>query len=924
MSEQPAVTDPLLDTAWWTLTPEEAVEKLQTDPIRGLSRAAAEKQTARFGDNSLPEEEQEGLLQSLINAFKDPLALVLTIAAAASAIIGLIEGNPTELQQAMWIMGIVVFMTLVGFYTDYFSNQEMEKLKKLQVEKTTVIRDGERLIIEAQRLVPGDIILLGQGDKVPADGRILEAVNTTADEQIFTGEPRDMDKNAGRVLTADTPLAERNNMVLGGSFIMSGNLTATVTATGVNSELGKIWKDLNKTEDVLTPLQEQLENLGKMLLYGTLVVCLLVIFIYVAFQNYPLQDAVIVAVALAIAFIPEALGAIILIALALGAREMVSKQTIIREKYAAEGLGSVSIICTDKTGTITYGKMTVTHFWEPTTGSHRIEDQNWTHISPELSRLLDVARYTNNLKDPTDEALGRLVAKASRPITPDLRVYRKSEVPFSSFRKRMSTLDEIPDQPPTMHLKGAPSLILPLCSNIYDNGTLRPLVVEDQVKINAQMAAYESEGYRVLALANKAWDEPVRDLTGEDENNMTFLGMVAISDPPRHEVIDTIKTLRRAGIDVKMITGDSPLTAMSIAREIGLITPTAERSVAVLESHELQKMIAATGDPNITDAEKFTAEQINRIVEASIFSRVTPMDKKILISALQRAGHLVSMVGDGVNDALAIKQSNVGIAMSTGTELAKAVSRAVLTGSYEALTSAVQVGRTILYRARLYIHALLSTNGAEVGMFIVAAIMGWSPPLTAIQLLVINLLGDSWLSIALATEAAEKDVMEKPPRPADEPVIIPYMWFSIGLQSVVATIIMIIAFLTARNETAAMGLDINGDEALAIQQTAVFIAFMAQKILRSAFTARSLRYNIWEIGFFTNKWSLIAAVVTLAIALLAIYVLPVGMTPVPGTILPTLLVIGLIPPIVEEGVKFALKFRSSPNPQQPISVQSAS
>ncbi|PJF25218.1 MAG: hypothetical protein CUN53_13905, partial [Phototrophicales bacterium] len=409
-------------SAWWTLSPDEVIKTLNTDPIRGLTSAEAAARVARYGKNTLPEPEEEGLLKRVVEAFKDPLALVLTIAAALSAIIGLIEGNPTELQQAGWIMAIVVFMTLVGFYTDYFSNREMEKLKALQIEKATVVRDGQRIVLSASEVVPGDLVLLGQGDKVPADARIIEATNATANEQLFTGDPYDIEKSAALILPEDTALGDRANMVFGGTFITAGSVTAVVTETGVRSELGKIWENLQESNETLTPLQQQLEQLGKTLLVGTLVVCALVVAIYILVQGYPILEALIVAVALAIAFIPEALGAIILIALALGAREMVQKKTIIREKYAAEGLGSVGVICTDKTGTITFGNMTATHLWGLKASEIRLDGQDWTAINGDIRRMLLIMRYANNLKDATDEALGRLLNKAGLPITPELRL----------------------------------------------------------------------------------------------------------------------------------------------------------------------------------------------------------------------------------------------------------------------------------------------------------------------------------------------------------------------------------------------------------------------------------------------------------------------------------------------------------------------
>lgn len=557
---------------WWTVNPEETIQQLKTDPLQGLSQAEVSQRQGLHGPNTLPEKEKETLLQSLFDAFKDPLGLVLTGAAILSAVIGVIEGNATELQQAGWIMAIVVFMTLVSFYTDYFADREMEKLKSLQVDQATAIRGGKRVVIEAKALVPGDVIVLAQGDKVPSDARIIEANNATANEQLFTGEPYGVEKSASITLPSDTPLSQRANMVFGGSFITSGTLTAVITSIGVDTELGRIWEILVNTEEAPTPLQQQLEQLGKFLLLGTLAVCVLVVAIYVLVQQYPILDALVVAVALAIAFIPEALGAIIVIALALGAREMVKKQTIIRENYAAEGLGSVSVVCTDKTGTITYGNMSVTHLWGVGIGEIGIKDHAWSSLDGDLQRMIEIARYNNNLKDPTDKALGELVTIAGMPILPELRAYRRSEVPFDSARKRMSTLDTIGDRV-VLQVKGAPQILLPLCREALQNGAVIRFTERDRQATLEELHRFESEGYRVLALCYRDWHEPIRDLTADDERDLVFAGLVAISDPARPEVRTTLETLHRAGIQAKMITGDSPVTALSIARDIRLNNP---------------------------------------------------------------------------------------------------------------------------------------------------------------------------------------------------------------------------------------------------------------------------------------------------------------------------------------------------------------
>jgi Ca2+-transporting ATPase len=626
------------------------------------------------------------------------------------------------------------------------------------------------------------------------------------------------------------------------------------------------------------------------------------VLVYIVFQHYNILDALIVAVALAIAFIPEALGAIITIALALGVREMVQKKAIIRHLRAAEGLGSVSVICTDKTGTITFGRMTATHIWTFDAGEIRVEDAEWAEHQTENEKLLDVIRLANNLADPSELALGKLAELAGFSITAEERSGREAEIPFSSERKMMSTVHKNKRGRRALRTKGASDRLLAHSKYSIKGGMQVPLEEADRQAISAQVLRFEQEGYRVLAFADRDVSPEAMQFSPTDEEELTFVGLVALSDPARPEVRSTVDVLRKAGITPKMITGDSPNTALSIAKDVDLV-PTSATRADVLEGKEIQHL-AANG------VEQMTPEIIDRFVRTNVFARVTPTDKVTIVKALQRGGALVAMTGDGVNDAPSLKQANIGIAMESGTDLAKDVSDVVLTGTYEAIASAVQVGRTILYRARLYIHALLSTNAAEVCTFIVAALAGWPVPLTAIQLLVINLLGDSWLSIALATEKAEANVMSKPPRPANEPVITRYMWISIGIQSIVATFVMSMAFLIAREYTRAAGLADSDASALAIQQTSIFVAFMVQKILRSAFTARSLNYNVWEIGFFSNKWSIYAALLTIIIALAAIYMLPVGMVPLPAEIVPKLLALGLLPPVVEEIVKLIRKIQN--------------
>lgn len=444
-----------------------------------------------------------------------------------------------------------------------------------------------------------------------------------------------------------------------------------------------------------------------------------------------------------------------------------------------------------------------------------------------------------------------------------------------------------------LHSKGAPERIIDRCSYALVNGVVTPITQEMRDRINETCQHLQSDGKRVMGFADRDGLPADAVIDETVENNLVFVGLIGLSDPARPEVKETVALLKAAGIHPVMITGDNPLTAMAIAKEVGILDPDA--AVAdIITGADLLKIFA-----NGVDA--VSEETLQHIAATSVFARTSPSDKINLVKAYQKLGLLVAMAGDGVNDAPSIKQANVGIAMASGTDVTKAVAKVELTGTYQAIAAAVEVGRTILQRARLYCHALLSTNGAEVGIFIVAALAGWPLMLTALQLLIINLLGDGPLSIALATEKAERDIMQQPPRPAKEGVITRYMYGSIALQSVVTTAILAVAYMISNGYAVAHGFD--PKMTLALNQTMIFITFMVQKILRTGFTARSLKYSIFQLGVFSNRNCLLAVAAASAFTVIAVLIPWFEMMVPPVALLPVF-ALGLIPPAVEEVVKY--------------------
>ncbi len=872
----------------WALSTDDTLRIFKTS-TSGLSSADANGRQSEHGLNALPREKEESAVLKFLKTFLDPLTAILIAAAVISAAAGVFEHNSENINNAMLLLGIVIFMAGVSFFTDRQASRALSKLKDLQKSYARVYRDAKKIEVESENLVVGDIVHLNEGDKVPADGRIIECDRGEANEMLLTGESASVVKSTD-TLKASCHLAERTNMVFAGSHLESGNLEFVVTAIGTKTELGKIWQELQNTDEAETPLQAQLNKLGKALMAGTLVVCVLIIAVYI-YRGQPILEALVLAVALAIAFIPEALGAVITISLALGVREMVKHKAIIKRLRAAEGLGSVGVVCTDKTGTITFGKMTATHIWTAQGKAREINGDKFTQ-NPEINRLMRVAHLCNDLGNPTEKALGELAAFVGFEITADSRRTRVHELAFTSDRKMMTVVHDLSSEPAlSVLVKGAPDRLIDLSTHYLNGDKKIRLNVAVRQDILAAINKFEEKGYRVLAFADR--ELPYKYDAKRIEERLTFVGLVALSDPVRPEVKLTVAKMKKAGISAVMITGDSPLTALAIAKDAGIV-PQSATSSAVLLGAEIDELLSV-------GIENLSHETITRISKTRVFARTSPSNKINIVRVFQKAGMLVAMSGDGVNDAPSLKQADVGIAMSNGTEITKETADVILTGSYSAIAEAVEVGRTILHRTRLYTHALLSTNGAEVLLFVVAVLAGWPAPLTAIQLLLINVLGDAWLSIALATEKADRGIMSEPPRRKTDNIITRYMFTSIGIQSIITTSILAVVFVLSGQYAQALGLD--AKSTLVLQQSAVFSTFMVQKILRSSFTARSLKFNIWQIAVFSNQWSVLAALATVGLAFLGLSLPVFGMTALPLALLP-LLLLGLIPPVSEELLKF--------------------
>ncbi len=879
-------------TPWHSRPVQEVAEALGTDPATGLTSAEAEARLAQYGPNELAERPRPGFWQLLLGQFQSFVVIILIVSAVVSILLG-------EMIEAGAIMAIVVLNAVLGVVQESKAEEALAALKKMAAPDAHVLRNGHRVTIPARELVPGDIVFLEAGNYVPADLRLVESVNLKIDEASLTGESVPVEKVANVALSEDVSLGDRINCAFMGTTVTYGRGEGIVTATGMQTQMGIIAEMIQSYEPEPTPLQRRLDQLGKWLGWGSLSICGIV-FIETLIQDtnisllinqglipYLVQtkqqiiDLFIVAVSLAIAAVPEGLPAVVTICLALGMREMVRRNALIRRLPAVETLGSATVICSDKTGTLTQNEMMAVRLYvanlrldvsgegyHPAGKFTNYGEPADPHDNTEIMSLLtggllcsdaqleplgsdgDGQRY-RMVGDPTEGALVVAAAKAGlwrEEI--EKRLPRVAEVPFDSERKRMSTIHALPAQEGggyVVYVKGAPDVMLPFCNALLENGADVSLTVGRRQHIENVVRDLGREGLRVLAVAYRRLDELPPEISAETiERDLTLIGLVAMTDPARPEVKPAIDKARRAGIRTVMVTGDYPDTARAIAQEIGLLRPEGE----VVSGAELNDL-----------ADEQLAERIDNI---DVFARVSPQHKVRIVEALKARDHVVAMTGDGVNDAPALKRADIGVAMGiTGTDVSKETADMVLTDdNYASIVSAIEQGRIIYSNIRKFVYYLLSCNLAEIMVIFLATLAGSPPPLTAIQLLWLNLLTDGAPALALGMEKGDPDIMEQPPRPVYEPIINRLMVVGIIVQTIAITAVVLTAYYLGWIWDPAKP---------ALARTMAFVTLSASELVR-AYTARSERISLFRLGVFSNRYMQYAVLLSIVLLLSVVYI----------------------------------------------------
>ena len=838
---------------WHQLDTTDVLERLGTDSTAGLTAQEAGRRLAEHGPNELQATHGVSPWEILWAQVKNVLIIILIIAVGLSAVLG--HGL-----EALVIGIIVFFAVLLGFVQEYRAERAIQALRQMAAPTATVLRDGHELDIPARDVVPGDIVRLGAGDRIPADSRLIEAINLQADEAALTGESLPVEKQTATLDGGNLPVGDRRNMVYSGTAATYGRGRAVVVATGMQTQFGEIAQLLQTVETGKTPLQENLDRVGRALAIGALVVVVLIAGLGLL-RGQPLLDMIIFAIALAVAVVPEALPAVVTISLAIGVQRMVQRHALIRRLTAVEALGSVSVICSDKTGTLTKDEMTarrvlVAGATLEVSGAGYAPDGAFLRAgTPEEPSgvLLDLLRAGTLASDaqivqedgrwdvkgdPTEGALVVAAAKAGlQKSVLDAQFPRIHEIPFTSETRRMTTLHETPDGR-IAYAKGAPEVILDSCTRLAGESGDIPLGDTERAAIRDAAQSMASEALRVLGVACK------RDATAESaESEMTFLGLVGMIDPPRPEAAEAIQTCREAGIKPVMITGDHPLTAQAVASELGLMT-----GGRAITGAEMDAM-----DP---------AELTRELQKIDVFARVSPAHKLQIVTSLQEAGHLVAMTGDGVNDAPALKKADIGVAMGiTGTDVSKEASDMTLTDdNFASIVAAVEEGRGVYGNIKKYLMYLLSSNVGEMFLMAGATLAGLPLPLSAVQILYVNLVTDGLPALALAVDPPESDLMKRPPRNPKTGIFTRPVVTLIMAGGLWSTVVNLGLFVWA----------LNAGRSLAEAMTLTFLSLVLIQFFK-AYNFRSDRHSVLDRTF-ANRWLNYAIVGEVLLLPLILYV----------------------------------------------------
>ena len=815
---------------WHTQTCDEVNKKLNTDTYRGLTDKEVLKRRKKYGYNKLDEKKKESIIFKFISQFKDFMIIILLIAALVSAIVSYFEGTK-EYTDSIIIVVIVVINALIGVIQESKAEKSLEALKKLSSPTSKVLRNGKNITIDSTLLVPGDIIELEAGNFVPADCRLISSYNLKIEESALTGETVPVTKDANTKLQNNIALGDMVNLAFATTIVTNGHAQAIVTETGMNTKVGKIAKMIINDEAPQTPLQKKLAGIGKSLGIICLVICF-AIFIIGLFKGTSVSEMFMTSVGLAVAAIPEGLPAVVTIMLSIGVTKMSKNNAIIRKLPAVETLGSSSIICSDKTGTLTQNKMKVTRIC-----NYKEDITNDTH-SQNFNFILELGSMCNDCKingktvigEPTEAAIvniGLKYGKNKNNLYEQMK--RVNEIPFDSERKMMTTIHKFGNKYRII-TKGAPDVIISKCNYIYNNGSTSYMNTSTQNNILNTNEKMANEALRVIAIAYKDVSTLPSNINSENiENDLVFVGLIGMIDPPRSGVKEAIFTAKKAGIKTVMITGDHILTAKAIAKDLGIYS---DGDIAIT-GNELDKLSDREFQKNI--------------MKYSVFARVSPEHKVKIVKAFQKAGNIVAMTGDGVNDAPALKNADIGVSMGlNGTDVAKNASDMILTDdNFVTIVKAVKEGRHIYDNIKKAVHFLISTNVGEIVTIFLGLLLGLDTPLLAIHLLWINLVTDSFPAIGLGLEPEDKYIMNRKPKNSKKGLFADGLWFKIFFEGCMIGILTLLAFYIGSTKY-----DIN------VGRTMAFLTLGLTELTHSL-NIRSDE-SLFEVGLFKNKYLIFA------------------------------------------------------------------